>query len=182
MKNGFFLVLLSFSLSGWAQMPEEKIFWDTSAPLKWENFEGVPNPDNSFHANANSGISYSWSFKSSGKEVNFAYEVQSFFLPKGSWVKPGKTSAELLAHEQLHFDITELYARKLRKKLKEFDPEKVKDIKQYLRDLYQTLETERKVMQEKYDLETGHSQQESRQQEWQKKVQAEMAALKEFSS
>lgn len=34
--------------------------------------------------------------------------------PKQSWVKPDRKTPELLRHEQGHFDIGEIYARKIR--------------------------------------------------------------------
>ncbi|NJW51684.1 hypothetical protein [Salinimicrobium oceani] len=101
-------------------MPERKISW-TPAPLSWTNFEAEPDLSNPFHANTSSGMSYSWSMKTLGAETEFLYEVAAFFFPEKSWVKNGKGSAQLLVHEQLHFDITELHARKLRRAMEAFD-------------------------------------------------------------
>ena len=182
MKNGLFWVLLILSLSVRSQVVEMKLMWEEAKPLTWADFQGTPNPNNPFQANTNSGISYSWSFKASGDEVTFASEVFCFFLPKGSWVRPGKASTNLLAHEQLHFDITELHARKLRKELENFTAVGSKDMKKLLGDIYKKIDAERKLMQERYDRETDHSQKEKVQEEWQQKIEAELAALEEFSS
>jgi hypothetical protein len=58
----------------------------------------------------------------------FDSEVAAVFLPHLSWVKPVVLSdpamrASTLRHEQTHFDLTEVYARRLRKYLAEaYDP------------------------------------------------------------
>ncbi len=68
-------------------------------------------------------------------------------------------SANLLAHEQLHFDITELFARKLRKAMVEFDFENSRNLRAALQALYKKTEMERALMQKKFDVETKHTAQ-----------------------
>lgn len=164
-----------------AQMPQNRITWN-SEPLTWENFIGEPDPSNPFHANTSSGLSYSWSMKTSGSETEFIYDVGAFFFPEESWVKQGKLTNNLLIHEQLHFDITELHARKLRKAMEEFDLKKTKNVKAALQAIYKRTETERAIMQNKFDAETRHSMDEAEQLKWQKFIQQELLKLKEFSS
>jgi hypothetical protein len=173
-----FSFFLTFSLQ--AQVPDNKIDWKTE-PLSWSDFSGKPDPISSFHANTSSGISYYWSMKSSSEGHEFLYEVASYFLPDQSWVRPGKESEHLLAHEQLHFDITELHARKLRKAMEEFDFLETKNIKPALANIYKKVEAERAAMQKKFDLETRHSMDKPAQLKWQKYVQEELLKLKDFS-
>lgn len=177
--NLLFLFFLGFSVQ--AQLPENKRDWK-SEPLTWKDFTGVPDITSSFHANTSSGLSYYWSMKSSSEGTEFLYEVASYFFPDQSWVRPGKETESLLAHEQLHFDITELHARKLRKAMEEFDIKKTTNIKPALQALYKGIEAERAAMQQKFDLETRHSMNEPAQLKWQKYVQEELLKLKEFSS
>ncbi|WP_037325181.1 DUF922 domain-containing protein [Salinimicrobium terrae] len=163
-----------------AQTEESRLAWEANA-LTWEDFQSSPDPNSPFTANTSSGISYSWSLKSSilGKEYQF--EVLSFFNPERSWVK-NSGSDHLLAHEQLHFDITELHARKLRKALAEFDFNKSKNVKTELQKIYRELEGERAAMQKKFDLETRHSMEEAAQLEWQQFVTQELKKFENFSS
>ena len=183
MKKGIFSCFLFFvvSVAVNAQLPENSMSW-VEEGLEWKDFRGAQEPRNPFHANTTSGISYSWSLKTSGQGMEFIYSVDSYFLPDGSWVKPGKTSEHLLAHEQLHFDITELHARKLRSQLQEFNPEKVKDVKKVLREIYQKIEAQRAQMQKKFDAETRHSQNAEAQFKWQELVRLELGKYKQFSS
>jgi hypothetical protein len=173
------IFLISFGAS--AQMEDERLSWKENS-LTWSDFEGAPDPNSPFSANTSSGIFYSWSMRGSSLGKKYKYEVASFFIPQKSWVKVGKASANLLAHEQLHFDITELFARKLRQEMVEFDFEKSKDVKSDLQALYKKMEMERALMQKKFDVETRHSMNEAAQLEWQKLVKEELKWLEQFSS
>lgn len=164
-----------------SQLPENKMTWQEH-PLTWNDFKGTPEAGNPFDANTNSGISYSWSLRSSEKETDFLYSVETYFYPDLSWVKPDKKSNDLLAHEQLHFDITELHARKLREAMKNYKlPEKEK-IKEELKKIYRDIEYSRTQMQERYDLETDHSQNVQAQQKWKNFIKSELEKLKAFEN
>ena len=175
----FLFFILSFSVYG--QESEVRISWNSEV-LTWDNFAGVPDPANSFHANTSSGISYSWSKKQSGDEIEFFYEVISYFTPDHSWVKPEKNTPGLLAHEQLHFDITELHARKLRKIMTEFDFRNTRSIKPALEAFYKAAQVSLLKMQKEYDAETRHSIDVEAQVKWQNYIKEELEKLKDFSS
>ena len=164
-----------------AQLPDNRVRW-REQPLAWNDFAGEPELQNPFDANTNSGISYSWSLRTSEKGAEFLYKVDVFFYPDLSWVKPGKESPLLLAHEQLHLTITELHGRKLRKIMAEYVPDLDTDIKKVLERIYQKNETSRRQMQEKYDRETNHGQNEAAQAKWENFIEAELTKLEEFSS
>lgn len=151
-------------------------------PLSWSDFSGRADENSTFDASTNSGISYSWSLRSSEVKAEFLYKVETFFYPDLSWVKLGKKSPRLLAHEQLHFDITELHGRKLRKLMAEYVPNLKADLKKVLERIYQKNESERRQMQEKYDRETRHGQNEEAQVKWEIFIKTELAKLKEYSS
>lgn len=173
---------MGFVTAGLAQN-EQQVPWGSDQRLEWKDFIAVPNPGNPFSANTSSGISYGWSFKRTGNEApEFSYTVLAFFVPEKSWVRKGKEVAHLLQHEQLHFDITEIHARKLRKALQTFNAGNEKDIKGTLQKIYSRIESERKNMQELFDLETAHSQNVEAQLKWEQKIQQELEELKEFAS
>ena len=56
------------------------------------------------------------------------FYVEAIFVKSKSYIT--KFSDYVLKHEQLHFDICELYARKLRQKINEVDFKKVKNVQQ----------------------------------------------------
>lgn len=176
--NSLLILLISFGAR--AQIGEDRIGWEENA-LTWQDFHAPPDPNSPFSANTSSGISYSWSLKTSVLGKEYQFEVESFFNPQRSWVKDSN-SVHLLAHEQLHFDITELHARKLRKAMVEFDFKKSREVKSSLQEIYKNVERERALMQEKFDKETKHSMNEEAQLKWQKYVTEELKKLEGFSS
>lgn len=156
---------------------QEKITWSPDE-LTWADFKAKPVLSSPFKANVNSGFSYSWSVKAVNGKPEFVYEVKSYFYPEQSWVKDKKASKKLLAHEQLHFDISELYARKMRKALESFQPSaSVAQIKSSLNKLHTSVEKERIKTQERYDKETNHGTIPSAQEKWQKFVKSELEKL-----
>lgn len=149
-------------------------------PLTWQDFKGKPAADDGFHASTNSGISYSWSARIVGEEIHLVYTVEASFYPQNSWVR--EKAESLLAHEQLHFDISELHARFLRKRLAEFQPQGQKDLKRAFRGIYEKTEAARRQMQEQYDLETRHGSSAKAQKSWEQKVVSALRELKEYKA
>ena len=111
-----FLLILIFSVQVFAQ-ENDKISWNAEESLSWNDFKASPKKHLPYKANTNSGLSFSWNATESSSGIELNYEVGSNFYPNRSWVKEIEEVDYLLAHEQLHFDITELHARKLRKAL-----------------------------------------------------------------
>lgn len=183
MKKAIFssLFLFFFGLTSKAQLPDNRLSWSPEL-LTWENFEGAPDLSSSFHANTSSGISYYWTIKQSGEDIEFVYNVQSYFLPDESWVMPKKDAPHLLAHEQLHFDITELHARKLRKAMEDFDIKRTRNVKPALQAIYKNIEASRANMQKRFDVESRHSMNPEAQIKWQKLIKEELNKLENFSS
>jgi predicted secreted Zn-dependent protease len=86
----------------------------------------------------------------------------------------------LLAHEQLHFDITELYARKLRKALQTYEPDE--KMKKELDAIYSKVEKQRRQMQTQFDKETNHSINKEAEFKWRVFIKQELDKLSEFSN
>lgn len=146
--------------------------------LTWEDFRGEPQLNSSFHANTNSGFSYSWSYSTSNGTQELDYEVFSTFYPMHSWVHPDHKVEHLLKHEQLHFDISEIHARKLRKAMKSYVPGR--SVRKDLKNLYASIEQERIAMQNAFDAETNHSTIKTEEERWQLFVKAELKKLEPF--
>ncbi len=161
---------------------QERFTW-SSNKLTWEDFRGIPDSSSPFKANVNSGFSYKWSVKAVNGKPEFVYEVKSYFYPEESWVKDKKASQQLLAHEQLHFDISELYARKMRKALASFQPSaSITQIKSSLNKIHRSIERERVKTQELYDRETNHGMIPVAQEKWQKFIDIGLEKLSDYSS
>jgi hypothetical protein len=88
---------------------------------------------------------------------------------------PAQADAQLLSHEQTHFDIAELAARRIRRefeRLKEIcaTPEATSNMAEVIADIDRELQNE----QERYDRETAHGTNVSRQRDWERRVQRDL--------
>ena len=174
-----FVILLMLVMSGlYAQ--DKEITWQKERRLTWEDFQGPPKMDQDYAAQTYSGISYGFNATVTNGEVVVQYEVNCYFVLNKSWVKPQYADNYLLGHEQLHFDITELMTRKLRKRFSE--KKFTENVKKEMRAIYETVNKERVEMQRKYDEETEHSKIEDKQKEWEVFVVQELQKLSEFAS
>ncbi|MDR6301459.1 DUF922 domain-containing protein [Mesonia maritima] len=177
MRNISFILFFFGSFLGIAQENEEKLYWSETT-LTWKDFKGKPDPTNPYQANTYSGFSFSWSLQNDADGRKFVYEIKSYFLPNQSWVKDGKETDYLLNHEQLHFDISDYYARKFNQELIDFDDSgSLKQVQQRLQKIYQKIENDRQTMQQKYDKETDHSKNKEAQQKWNEKVKDLLSQL-----
>src|SRR5579871_6965376 len=97
---------------------QETIAWDSATRLTWADFRGKADNNSSFSASTASGIVYKFSMDGEG----YSDSITAVFYPNESWVRI--RDDKYLIHEQGHFDITEIFARKLRKRLLEFVPKR----------------------------------------------------------
>jgi len=183
LKAFFSILFLSISGLAFAQAENSKIFWNETSRLTWEDFQGTPLEKTLFHANTNTGLSYSWGLKGTSQRMELDYKVETFFYPTQSWVQPTSKNEYLLKHEQLHFDISELHARKLRKILANVDVSKLnKDSRDYLNRIYEKIDKERSEMQNTFDKDSNHSLNIQNELRWQAYIEDELTKFEEFSS
>lgn len=87
--------------------------------LTKDNFKGAPDPTNPRLATTCTGITVSWSFRTTlrvdGKYESklLDIEYESYFTEEESWWRDKTINGDLLRHEQGHFDIVEILAREL---------------------------------------------------------------------
>lgn len=131
----------------------KSIDWQPGHKLKISDFRG-PTGRQSLSAEASTGIDS----QSSGSEMSnvLTITIKSFFDPCESWMRSSERNAATLAHEQLHFDITELHARKLSKRY----ANELKNYKDFLRHasrIYEEIWAESNALQDLYDAEVYDS-------------------------
>nr|WP_298927732.1 DUF922 domain-containing protein [uncultured Allomuricauda sp.] len=160
--------LLFLCFFGYAQEIEEGILWDSGKRLTWSDFRGKIPPAAVPAATTASGISYKYSANLIHHEVELDFEVNAFFYPNESWYKPEICDDLILSHEQLHFDISELFARKMRDKLKRTSFSD--NVKAEIRKIYKEILKELEDFQDLYDWETSFSRNAEKQLEWNKRI------------
>ena len=116
MKNLFFLVIVLTACAAWItpQSEEHLIYHDNNVQLKWKDYQGIVEED--ANITALTSIGFRMGYKGTARQDSLIVVVEAFFDKQNSWVKKD-TTAYALKHEQLHFDITELYARKLKQSI-----------------------------------------------------------------
>jgi len=152
------------------------IYWSPDHRLTWNDFEGVPAYErHNVSAITSSGIVH----YAGCKDGQIIYKVQAYFEKNESWVKSEARTEHHLSHEQIHFDITELYARRLRKALgdRRFKCGEEQAFEAFVGNFLENWETE----QEAYDLITQHSLAPARQKEWYYKIAMELDLLSTYT-
>lgn len=140
---------------------QQELLWQKGLLLSAKDFQAAPD-NNSPHAAATySGVRYGYDYSTNPLKLRF--EVTAFFVPERSWIKHPE-SDDLVAHEQLHFDISELHARKLRKAFA--TTTFGRDFQRRIKEIYADNNAERKRMQAWYDSETDHGRNRDAQQRW----------------
>ena len=159
-----------------AQKKDSIIYWSENLSLTWKDFEGR-KIDSTETAAATSVVQIQIlpSLKSNGNYncLFFAtfHRKKSFSISR---------DLNLLKHEQIHFDIQELFARKIRKYFKrliQLDPTNAQICSNAFFKYFKELNS----YQELYDHETKGSRQKNMQQHWNLKISKELRALEEFS-
>lgn len=150
----------------------QNIYWNKDFTLSWDNFSKVEKAANLEAAKAFLGIklmktkSEVWGNKSEFTAVAFISVDSSYYLPE-------KINELTLQHEQTHFDITELYARRLRqiytKKKFIFDFE--------ARMLFNLIFVEHNKTQIEYEVATSFGNNQKMQDYWTNKIKSQLEDL-----
>ena len=146
------------------------ISWNPFYKLAWYDFQGTPPAESGSDAGASVQIKATpFMIKN-----RIHYDVAAIFNRKKSWARD--RSPSLLAHEQLHFDIAEVYARKIRKSIADLSDDGVNDLKIYNAAIRELLEESDRADQQ-YDIETLHGALSRQQEHWSEKVTAQLEQL-----
>ena len=179
---GIFALVVSLlsSQCGVAQtvkIPAGSLRWSANRPLTVADFKGRAKPGE-LHAaltsaNINTGASCHGNL--------FMGTARASFDPASSWVRDAtRMTPALLRHEQLHFDIAEVYARRLRQQLgamrvpcdklgSAFD--------QVSKAVYATWAQ----AEDAYDRDTNHGLQHEQQARWEALVKQQLLELADFA-
>jgi hypothetical protein len=173
----FYLASGSAAAQATVKLPPGSIRWSATRLLTVADFKGRPQASNGHaaltSANINSGASC--------RNGIFMGTARASFDPASSWVRePATMTPALLHHEQLHFDIAEVYARRLRQQLlalhvacDQMGPE--------FNRLSQAGYAAWQKAEDDYDRDTSHGLNKPRQAAWDAQVQQQLADLAGFA-
>lgn len=164
-----------------------KLVWEPDMSLEWSNYQSLSNDytcnldDNNGHSSAVSHINteVTYFFDEDDGKTNLVVSVKAVFDCDKSWAVT--RSDQLLEHEQLHFDISELYARKLRKALSKKKLHK----KSYLKEVNKIKEKMWSALDEtqtQFDQETDFSRNARNQAAWRQQINSELKKLEKYQN
>ena len=184
LKNIFFFIgfisLMSFSF-----VKDEFILWQENKKLKIQDFKA----DNKDTVKVNrqqflgaiSAIRIEYSSFQRNKNSVPDFSIKTYFDPNESWML--LKNDYVLQHEQIHFDLTELYARKMRKSIESLRQKNVTNISIYRKKIQRWNAMKEKASNQfdadnqDYYIKIGQKilfQKNPKQEAWKKKVDREL--------
>jgi hypothetical protein len=152
-----------------AQEEYETIAWSQDRKLTWEDFKEKAPKNARAAATTASGITYQFSTSGTRDKMELDYEISTFFYPNKSWYQPQLCDSLILSHEQLHFDISELFARRMRKRLAK--GAFTQNLKAEVKVIYREIMEELEAFQDLYDNQTNFSRDNEQQLLWNSKIE-----------
>ncbi len=142
---------------------EEFIPWAFNRRLSWEDFLCEPKKNSDAVASTSTSLGIAYQVE----HGQLTYSITCNFSKHKSW---GLLKTDyILAHEQAHFDITEIYARKLYQALQGYEFNR-KTYRKDVNEIYRAIVQEKEDMQAAYDRESDHSRNRKAQYEWLQKI------------
>lgn len=154
------------------------INWNENVRLSYDDFKG-PVPGNKLEQKAITFSVIEIKFDQSAESVKV--NVLSYFQRDLSWMRNDWKNDYTLRHEQGHFDITELHARKVRKKLEGMKISRKNGDKK-VNKVCQKLIKQHHKAQVKYDKATSFSIREKNQKEWSAKIAKDLKKLDAYKN
>ncbi len=171
MKYSILILFLMINVS--IERNGDIIIWNEESRITWSDFDGVPPKDKGLKL-AVSSVRIDI--------VGDIYEneipdvaIEAHFIKSKSWTITNDLKS--LAHEQIHFDIAELYARKIRQQFELLICKKTSDFDFYEK-VYFELTKEHSKTQKEFDGNAYSSKEKENQ--WKLKIAKELEELKEY--
>ncbi len=153
------------------------IDWVPGHRLKWSDFKAYEKKSPGF-AVATSTCGFGYEAEEENDEIRVNVYVRFFCYE--SWRMPGMKMREVLQHEQLHFDICELYGRRFYAEILELRKRHALTFES-LDNLLEQLRKEYEIIQDRYDMETGHSTNTEAQHRWERMTVEQLKRMDRFA-
>ena len=166
-----------------AQIAKDRAMpWTARRLLTWADFKAKPRVDTGPEA---AETAYTLIHGATCRGQTFEYKVVAAFRPDESWVRPSMLrtpadSARALKHEQTHFDLTEVHARRLRRYYSELmGPCRISTGD--LAGAAERIGRDEKAAQAQYDAETANGRTAAQQARWEKDVASQLVTLAKYA-
>lgn len=174
LANGVRVVLKPYR----PRFPSQDTVYYAQRPVVWSDFIGPVRRNNtSYGAAIFSSFGYDAHATAQNGEIVLEVFTKVFMLKNSSWKTPEATTPYALAHEQLHFDITQLIALRFGQRLQQ-EQHSVIDYDSRMQYLFVEAFQELNKLQNQYDDETRHSLDTVAQARWADKIRKELSGFK----
>ena len=146
---------------------DDYIKWQETRKLTWDDFKAEPIKMGNTAAMTTTKLGFSYNIANGKVTYNIDCRFdknRSWGLVKNDWI---------LKHEQGHFDISEIFARRLNKAVNEYQFSRT-SFQKDLDNIYKSIVDEKEKFQQLYDNETDYSRNKDKQEEWFERIDAEL--------
>ena len=174
MQKILFLTAFIFPLWVLSQLEEDYIKWKDDRRLTWNDFKAAAQKIGNTAAMTTTHLGFAYNVANGiiTYTIDCRFEKnKSWGLVKNDWI---------LKHEQGHFDIAEIFARKLNKSITEYQFNR-SSFQKDLDAIYKSVVDEKEKFQQQYDDETDYSRNKTKQEEWLKKIESELKQNKSWA-
>ncbi|MEW5826704.1 MAG: hypothetical protein AB1778_07715 [Candidatus Bipolaricaulota bacterium] len=167
-----------------AELPSSYVYWSSARPLSWADFCAAP-PANVAQTNwvASPSLHLEWtaSFSATGARSAWTAQVTTLNVTNAmdtarSWVLASRATPSTLHHEQLHFDLNEVYRRLLEMTLRPLtacaaSPEvALQSLRDALNSASVSILTRVEQAQAQFDRDTAHGTNLAAQAIWEERI------------
>jgi hypothetical protein len=152
------------------------ILYNVNKQLAIADFKGKPDMSSVGVGATFSGIQVSMEGQSGNGKMEVKVLMLVYFDKSQSWMKPEGQDERVLKHEQIHFDLTAIYACKMYQAIlkEKFNS---KNVKQRIHEIHDKLIDELQARQALYDKQTQHGTIAEQQKTWAENITKEKAAM-----
>lgn len=177
----FVFILLAFLTQSFVENNEDKyLFWKPETRLRWPDFRGHMKAEDEDAASA-SYIGFMHRISKCAQGDSLVLDTRAFFNKSNSWVKIPAVNPSLLLHEQLHFDLAELYSRRFRQAILAVKANE-RDFIATADSLFRYYAAKSDTIHFNYDIETNHGLNEASQRKWDRIVRNALLAMDQYQS
>ena len=164
-----------------ARALETSFPWSRKRPLQWADFKapvrsGAPAD---FAAETSCGFGFATNTLTGHNTVKI-YVFNAFETQK-SWVRAGQSKPDVLRHEQGHFDICELFTRRLRERFSKATLT-ISNLHEVAENVYRTTQQEYIAYQNEYERQTAHGTITEEQDTWTARLAHELSDTEQWTS
>ena len=153
----------------------DMIPWENDKRLIWEDFLCEPKVGTDAVASTSTSLGIAYQLN----DGELKYHITCYFNKEKSW---GLMKTDyILAHEQGHFDITEVFARRLNQALQNYQFNR-KTFKKDIGQIYQAIVSQKEEYQKTYDAQTDHSRNRKVQYDWLEKIDSLLVETAPFAN